>query len=134
MKKDHECQLTEFSDGFRISQLTANSNVLRLGDEEVSDAARCKERPQRPENLCEKNGSRVSTKDTNWVSDHECDQHHKSLALTGVGHLRRPKNAMAVLRGRGCFRMSELSSSTVGGWVGCGNFEANAESGISGPQ
>jgi len=57
---------------------------------------------------------------------------HRSLALTGVGHFRRPKNAMGVLRGCGCFTMSELSS-TVGGWVGCGNVWANAESGISGP-
>lgn len=75
----------------------------------------------------------MSIKEANWESDHKCNQHHKSLALTGVGHLRRPKNAMCVLRGCGSFMMSELSS-TVGGWVGCGNFEANAESGISGPQ
>jgi hypothetical protein len=123
-----------FRKGFgRVKQLTANRGVLCLGDEEISDATSCKERPQRPENLCEKNGNRVSIKDANWASDHECNQHHKGLALTGVGHLRRPKNAMDVLRGCGCFTMSELSS-TVGGWVGCGNFGANAEGGISGPQ
>jgi hypothetical protein len=74
----------------------------------------------------------VSIKGANLASDYEYNQHHESLALTGVDHLRRPKNAMGVLRGCGCFTMSELSS-TVGGWVGCGNFGANAEGGISGP-
>ena len=43
----------------RVKQLTANSHVLCLGDEEVGDAASCEERPQRPENLCEKNGNMV---------------------------------------------------------------------------
>jgi hypothetical protein len=117
----------------RVMQLTANSKVLRLGDEEVSDAASRKERPQGPENLYKKNGDRMRIKDENWASDHKCNQYHKNLALTGVGHFRRPKNAMNVLKGRGCLTMSELSS-TVGDWVGCGNFGANAESGISGPQ
>src|SRR6267154_4449041 len=56
-----------FRTGFGwVRQLTANSSVLCLGDEEVSDAASCKERPQRPENLCEKNGNCVSIKDANW--------------------------------------------------------------------
>jgi hypothetical protein len=58
-----------------VKRLTANSHVLCLGHEVVGDATRCEERPQRPENLCEKNGNKVSTKDANWASDHECNQH-----------------------------------------------------------
>jgi hypothetical protein len=118
-KKSTSVSWLSFRTGFgRVNQLTANTNVLCLGDKEVSDAASCKERPQRPENLCEENGDGVSIKDANWASDQKCDQHHKGLALTGVDHLRRPKNAMGVLSGRGC-TMSELSSSTRRrfGWV-----------------
>ncbi len=137
-KKEHERQLAEFSDGFgRVKQLTANSSILRLGYEEVSDAARCKERPQRPKDLCEKNGKQGEYKDTNRASDHGCNKHYpavKILELTGVDHLRRPKNAMDVLRGCECVRMSELSS-TVSGWdAGVGNLGADAAGGIPGPR
>jgi hypothetical protein len=69
-KKEHECQLAEFSDEFgRVKQLTANSSVLHLGYEEVSDAASCKERPQRPEDLWEKNGEQGECKNANWASE-----------------------------------------------------------------
>jgi len=45
-KKNTSVSWLGFRTGFgRVKQLTANSNVLRLGDEEVSDAASCKERP-----------------------------------------------------------------------------------------
>ena len=78
-------------------KLTANRDVLRLGDEEVSDAAGCKERPQRPENLCEKNEKRVSIKDAIGQVTTSAINITETFALTGVDHLRRPKNAMGVL-------------------------------------
>jgi hypothetical protein len=85
---------------------------------------------------CAKNGNSMSIKHANWASDHACKSTSQSQkpCTYGCRPLAETKECHGcVLRGRGCFTMSELSS-TVGGWVGCGNFMANAESGISGPQ
>ncbi len=105
---------------------TANPEVLRLGDEVVGDAASNEEGPQRPENLS-KSGGESERHDTEpgqaTTSAMNRPAAIENLGLTGVDHLRRPKNAMDEWDdASGVFRDGRRCA-----WVAleCGNFGAH---------